>query len=137
MPADPVGRGARRSRIARLGPALAVFAGLVALLLIAGLSAPVACACTPLPSVPPSPIEGVVVAVDSAGIGQVKTFTLRLTDGTTIALTLGNLENASQFSPSHLNEHQATSRPILAFYRLEDGKPVVYRLEDAPQPLAT
>ncbi len=124
--------------MARLAPTLAILAGVAALLLIAAMLAPGACACTSTePPLPPSPIDGVVVAVDSAGIGQVKAFTLRLTDGTTILLTLGNLEDATQFSPSHLSEHQATSQPIRAFYRLEDGKPVVYRLEDAAQPLAT
>jgi len=110
-----------------------VVAGVVALALIAGLRAPEACACTPAaPSLRPSPIEGVVVAVDSAGLGQVKAFTLRLPDGSTFLLTLGALENATEFSPSHLSEHQVTSEPIRAFYRLEDGKPVVYRLENAP-----
>jgi hypothetical protein len=133
MPGDPVGWGARPSVVARLGPSLAVLGGIVALVLVAGLKAPVACGCTPTePPLPPSPIVGVVVAVDSAGLGQVKAFTLRLTDGSTILLTLGALENVTEFSPSHLSEHQATSQPVRAFYRLEDGKPVIYRLEDAP-----
>ncbi len=133
MPGDPVGWGARRSLVTRLAPTLAVLAAVVALVLIAGLSAPPACACTPTAApLPPSPVDGVVVAVDSAGLGQVKAFTLRLPGGSTILLTLGTLENATEFSPSHLSEHQVTSQPIRAFYRLEDGKPVVYRLDDAP-----
>ena len=61
-----------------------------------------------------------------------KTFVLRLPDETTVTLTLGILENATEFSPSHLAEHMATSVPVRAFYRLEDGVPTVYRLEDAP-----
>jgi hypothetical protein len=133
-PDEPVGGDLpRRSLAARLAPTLAVLAGVVALALTATLRAPDACACTPAQAtLPPSPIAGVVVAVDSAGLGQVTAFTLRLPDGSTFLLDVGTLENATEFSPSHLSEHQVTSRPILAFYRLEDGKPVVYRLEDAP-----
>lgn len=91
------------------------------------------CACTQPQPPPPSPVDGVVVAVDSAGLGQVKAFTLRLPGASSVTLTLGALENATQFSPSHLAEHQASSVPVRAFYRLENGVPVVYRLEDAPQ----
>lgn len=109
--------------------------GLVVLLLVAS---PL-CACTPprpstsTAALPPSPIVGVVVRVDSAGLGQVRGFDLRLEDGSTVTLTLGPLENAAEFSPSHLTEHQASSEPVRAFYRLETSVPVVYRLEDAPR----
>ena len=81
----------------------------------------------------PSPVVGVVVRVDSAGLGQVRGFDLRIENGSTVRLTLGVLENAAEFSPSHLAEHQASSEPVRAFYRLEAGVPVVYRLEDAPR----
>jgi hypothetical protein len=133
-PYEPVGWDLpRRSLGARLAPAFAVVAGVVVLVMIAALRAPEACACTPAQAtLPPSPIEGVVVAVDSAGLGQVNAFTLRLPDGSTFLLTVGTLENATEFSPNHLSEHQVTSQPILAFYRLVNGKPVAYRLEDAP-----
>lgn len=98
------------------------------------LAAPKAtCACRPAPSMPPSPIDGVVVAVDSAGLGQVRAFTLRAAGGFDFVLRLGNLENATEFSPSHLAEHLATSQRVRVYYRDESGEPVVYRLEDAPQ----
>ena len=84
------------------------------------------------PSLPPSPLAGVVTSVDSAGLGKVNGFDLRLSDGTIVTLKVGVLENPTQFSPSHLAAHQATSVPIRAFYRLVGGIPVVYRLEDAP-----
>jgi hypothetical protein len=90
-----------------------------------------ACACTPAPSIPASPIDGVVVAVDSTGLGQVRGFTLRA-DGVDVVLQLGNLQNATEFSPSHLAEHMATSERVRVWYRLESGQPLVYRLEDAP-----
>jgi hypothetical protein len=77
-------------------------------------------------------VEGVVIAVDAVGLGQVRGFTLRPADaGFAFTFTLGNLENAAEFSPSHLTEHMASSEPIRAWYHLESGLPVVYRLEDA------
>jgi hypothetical protein len=92
-----------------------------------------ACAATnaPCPTLPPSPLVGVVVAVDTPSLGKVNGFDLRLADGTTVTLKVGVLENPTQFSPSHLLAHEATSVPIRAFYRVDNGTPVVYRLEDA------
>jgi hypothetical protein len=94
------------------------------------------CSCEPVPSFPPSPVVGVVVSVDTPSLGKVNGFALRLADGSTLTLKVGVLENATQFSPSHLLAHEATSVPIRAFYRLQNGAPVVYRLEDA-SPAAT
>lgn len=94
------------------------------------------CGCEPLPTLPPSPVVGVVVSVDTPSLGQVNGFDLRLADGSMLTLKVGVLENATQFSPSHLLAHEATSVPIRAFYRLDNGAPVVYRLEDA-NPAAT
>ena len=101
------------------------------------------CACThgpsqapgspaPEASLPPSPVDGVVVHVDSAGLADVNGFDLRLTDGTVLGFTLGPLENGAQFAPGHLTEHEATGAPVRVFYRIANGIPVVYRLEDAP-----
>jgi hypothetical protein len=102
------------------------------------------CACT-APSQPPdirsSPIVGVVVAIDQVSLTQVNSFDLRTPDGKTIRLKVGALDNATQFSLSHLATHMATGVPIRAYYRLENGEPVVYHLEDAvpasPSPAAT
>jgi len=90
------------------------------------------CACS-TPTMPPSPVEGVVVAVDSAGLGQVKGFSLRTPDRVTLTLVMGALENAAEFSPSHLAEHQVSSEPVRVSYRVENGVLVVYRLEDVPR----
>jgi len=54
------------------------------------------------------------------------------TCASTVAFTLGPLENASQFAPGHLNEHVATAVPVLVTYRDDNGQRVVVRLEDAP-----
>ncbi len=90
----------------------------------------------PCATPPPSPVVGVVVSVDTPSLGKVNGFDLRLADGSTLTLKVGVLENPTQFSPSHLLAHEATSVPIRAFYHLDNGTPVVYRLEDA-NPTAT
>ena len=84
------------------------------------------------PPLPASPIDGVVVSVDALSLTRVLSFQIRTADGTVFELAVGTLENATEFSPSHLAEHEATSVPIRAYYRLENEIPVVYRLEDAP-----
>lgn len=84
-----------------------------------------------LAPVPESPVAGIVVAIDSAGLSQVKGFTLRTNAGDTIAFTIGTLENGDEFPPGHLKEHQATVAPVLVFFRIEGDQPVVYRIEDA------
>lgn len=90
------------------------------------------------PPLPPSPVTGIVVEVTAMGLGEVERFNLRLPEGTTIVLQLGLLENAREFPPSHLAEHQATSSPVRAYYRVGvNGDPEVYRLEDADEPVAT
>jgi len=81
--------------------------------------------------VPDSPIAGIAVSIDSAGLDQVSGFRLRTNDGETIEFTMGALENGDEFPPGHLKEHQATSTPILVFFRPENGQLVVYRIEDA------
>jgi hypothetical protein len=97
------------------------------------------CACSTAPgpsptvAIPASPIDGVVVKVDSTGIGDVRGFTMRVAGGATLDLTLGTLENAAQFAPGHLTEHAATATPVRAYFVVTGGIPVVYRLEDAPE----
>lgn len=119
---------------------LAGFAGLIVAVAVIGIAAfafaarpPITCGCSPtVPPLPPSPVVGVVVFVDSSSLGTVDSFTLRLADGSAAVLPMGTLENAADFPPGHLAEHQATASPVRAFYRLDaSGIPSVYRLEDA------
>jgi hypothetical protein len=86
--------------------------------------------CTHAP-VSSSPVEGVVVAVDASGLANVHGFTLRQSDGSTVAFTLGALDNAAVFAPGHLESHQATSIPIRVYFRVVGGSLVVYHLDDA------
>jgi hypothetical protein len=76
-------------------------------------------------------VEGVVVAVDSAGLADVRGFTLRRPGGELLEFRLGELENGDQFPPGHLAEHQATAQPVRVWYRLEGDERYAVRLEDA------
>lgn len=122
-------------RIGIWGP-VAVVALLVGFEVIAAPRPACAAANTPCATLPASPVVGVVVSVDTPSLGKVNSFVLRLADGSTMTLHVGVLENPTQFSPSHLLAHEATSVPIRAYYNLDNGTPVVYRLEDA-NPAAT
>jgi hypothetical protein len=79
-----------------------------------------------------SPLEGVIVAVRATSLSDVSGFTLRTPGGSALEFKLGTLENPTSFPPGHLSEHQATSAPVLVYFRVENGERVVYRLEDAP-----
>jgi hypothetical protein len=112
---------------------IAIGTGVVALIAVAiasyaqfGRPAP-----SPTPRLPPSPIVGVVVLVDQESLSEVSSFDVRTPGGTTVTLDWGPIDNAVEFSPSHLATHMATGVPIRAYYRLQGGRPVVYHLEDA------
>ena len=74
---------------------------------------------------------GVIVGVDSAGLTNVRGFTLRTNDGATTAFKIGVLENGAEFPPGHLVEHQATAQPVRVWYRTDGSTKVAIRLEDA------
>ncbi len=80
---------------------------------------------------PGSPVTGVITAIDSAGLDEVRGFTLRTDDGRTLGIRLGELENGTEFPPGHLGEHLATSEPVRVFFRDDSGDLVAYRIEDA------
>lgn len=75
-------------------------------------------------------IVGVVVDVDARSLTDVRAFKLRLGD-VVFDFQVGELDNADQFPPGHLLEHQATAERVRVFYRLEGEERVAYRLEDA------
>ncbi len=81
--------------------------------------------------VPESPVVGVVVAIDSAGLANVKGFTLRLAEGAQVAFVIGTLENGAEFPPGHLTEHLVSAEPVRVSFRVAGGQLVVYRIEDA------
>ena len=128
---EPVDNPFKPSRPARLLPSLLI-AGVVAVVALVALTPGAGINPSETPSLPPSPVDGIVLVVDSEGLGQVTGFVLRIDGGWSFQFRLGTVENATEFPPSHLAEHQATSTPIRVYYRLEGGVPVAYRLEDAP-----
>jgi hypothetical protein len=90
---------------------------------------------TPDPDAPPgtTAVTGVIVAVDSQGLGDVRGFTLRRDGGELIDFDLRALENGTEFAPGHLAEHQATAEPVRVWYRDEGGGLLAIRVEDAPR----
>jgi hypothetical protein len=90
---------------------------------------------TPNSDAPPgtTAVTGVIVAVDSLGLGDVRGFTLRREGGELIDFDLRALESGTEFPPGHLAEHQATAEPVRVWYRDEAGVRLAIRLEDAPR----
>ena len=86
---------------------------------------------SPTVIVPDSPVAGIVTDVDSAGLTDVRGFTLRSSSGETLVFVIGTLENGDEFPPDRLVEHQAAASPVLVFFREENGQLVVFRIEDA------
>jgi hypothetical protein len=86
------------------------------------------------PAGPPgtTAIAGVIVAVDSAGLGSVRSFTLRRAGGETIEFRLDRLANAAEFPPGHLAEHQASAEPVRVWSIESGGAHYAIVLEDAP-----
>lgn len=110
--------GARHSRIAGLGATLLLLVAIALAVSACGTSGKTA--------------AGVVIALD-ASAGQVRSFSMRTTDGQVLAFTIGTLEtDGAAFPASHLAVHAATLGPIAVAYRVEDGSNVVYRMVDAP-----
>lgn len=82
-------------------------------------------------AIPASPVRGVLLGIDAAGLSEVTGFTLRLDDGRSFEFLIGTLENGVEFPPGHLAEHMATSTPIRVSFRVDGTSLVAYRLEDA------
>ena len=118
-----------------LRPAVVALAAVLVVALAACGTAPVPVTIVPTvaPSVgvPESPVEGVVVAVESAGLNAVRGITLRLADGALLHFTIGTLENGDTFPPGHLKEHSVSADPVRVFFRPLSGALLVYRIEDA------
>ena len=77
-------------------------------------------------------MTGVVVGVDSQGLADVRAFTLRRPGGELVEFSLRELQNATEFAPSHLAEHQATAEPVRVWWRMEGVERLAIQLEDAP-----
>jgi hypothetical protein len=78
-------------------------------------------------------VRGVIVVVDSQGLGDVRGFTLRTDAGEVLPFSLRALENGTTFPPGHLAEHQATAEPVEVWFREEAGERLAIRIDDAPR----
>ena len=79
-----------------------------------------------------SPVEGVPIDIEAEGFTEVTAFTIRTDDGQQLRFVMGQLENATEFPPTHLAEHLAGSTRIVVYFRPEGRDQVAYRLEDVP-----
>jgi hypothetical protein len=115
--------------VRRLLAALAVAAvlGIAALVIVTRGSTPE----NPT-TIPASPVEGVVVRVDSGGLDAVRSFTLRTADGTQLKFDLSQLQNGAEFPPGHLGEHAATAAPIRVDFRVDGSTLLATHLADVP-----
>jgi len=104
--------------------------GLVVVIAVVGVAVLAAGAATD-PAPRSEQVVGVVVDVQSEGLDRVSTFTVRPLDGRLVELSIGILENGTEFPPGHLAEHQVTSKPVRVWYREEGGLLVAFRIEDA------
>jgi hypothetical protein len=82
-------------------------------------------------SAPTSPVEGVVVRVETTGLNDFRGFQLRTDAGDVHVFTLGRLENATEFPPNHLPEHMAAADRLRVSFEVVDGALVVYRIDHA------
>lgn len=78
-----------------------------------------------------SPVTGVVLHVDVAGLGHVTGFRLLVPGGQQVDFTMGVQDNAATFPAAHLSEHMASGDPVRVSFRREGSTLVVYHLEDA------
>jgi len=81
-----------------------------------------------------STATGVVVAVESASLTDVKAFTIRESGGRTRRFVVGALQNGTEFPPGHLVEHIASGVPVVVTWRDEDGVAIAIRIVDGPLP---
>jgi hypothetical protein len=78
-----------------------------------------------------SPIRGVIVAIDSRGLDDIRSFTLRADDGSIHVFDLRELPDTAAFPLGHLAEHQATAEPVIVAFRVQDGVLLATRIDDA------
>ncbi len=99
-------------------------------LLLAGLVLSAVTACEPTLRQQ----TGIVVGVDSPGLGRVDSFRLLTTDGETLTFDTSSLEFRAEFPAPHLAEHQVIGDLIVVTYRQEGERLVVTQLDDSGGP---
>ena len=98
--------------------------------ILVGVTAMLAASCTgSSPGSSTRELTGVVVKVDSQGLGQVTSFELR-SEGTVHEIFI-NPRVVYGFNPDHLNAHLASGDPVRVEVREEEGKLVAAAMDDA------
>lgn len=108
---------------------LRFFALLIAIAAVAG-----ACGGSPAPEAgndaPPNPVTGVVTDVESAGIGDVESFTLTVRGRSYEFHIAEDVEYS--FELGHLQEHRTSAEPVIVEHEeREDGRRYALSIEDA------
>lgn len=77
---------------------------------------------------------GIVIDIDTLGVGRVQGFTLRTRDGAELdfAIDGGTDMAGGGWPPDHLQEHRATATGVAVVYRTDGERRIVTRLDDAP-----
>jgi hypothetical protein len=75
-----------------------------------------------------STVTGVVVGIESRGLNEVESFTVKTGDRRVKILVDGDTEFS--FTPSHLNEHRATGEPVAVEVDRRDGNLVALSVQD-------
>ena len=101
-------------------------AALVWLVGVAALVLPLVAACEPTLRQQ----TGIVVAVESPGLGRVDSFRLLTSGGETLTFDTTSLAFRPEFPAPHLAEHQVIGDLIVVTYRQEGGRLVVTQLDD-------
>jgi hypothetical protein len=77
----------------------------------------------------PSVVTGVVVEIESRGLNQVDSFTIKNLDTRTKILVDDDTEFS--FTPSHLSQHRATGQPVAVEVDRQGGDLVARSVRDA------
>jgi hypothetical protein len=75
-----------------------------------------------------SVVTGVVVEIESRGLNEVESFTVKTGDRRVKILVDGDTEFS--FTPSHLNEHRATGEPVAVEVDRRSGDLVALSVQD-------
>jgi hypothetical protein len=73
-------------------------------------------------------VTGVVVEIESRGLNEVESFTVKTGDRRVKILVDGDTEFS--FTPSHLNEHRATGEPVAVEVDRRSGDWVALSVQD-------
>jgi len=73
---------------------------------------------------------GVVIDIDSPGLGRVESFELLTQDGERITFDTSQLEFRAEFPAPHLAEHRVIGDRIIVTYRADGDRLLVTQLDD-------